>query len=58
MSLEDDKLIRLATDSLDLLILREQVKQSETDLPPSFSRQRQLEHWIYARNLLVKFTVQ
>ena len=54
--IEESYLIKLAQDSLALLILREQIKQSETDLPPSFSRQRQLEQWISARNLLLEQT--
>lgn len=52
--IEDNYLIEMAVSNLDLLILREQIKQAENDLPPSFSRQRQLEQWISARNLLIE----
>jgi len=53
--LQNQHLIKMAINSLNLLILREQIRQSESPHPPSFLRQRQLEQWITARNLLAEW---
>lgn len=50
--IKDDYLIEMAVTNLDLLILREQIRQCKNNLPPS----RQLQQWICARNLLIEMS--